>query len=532
VAGVGALAALTIATRLAVRAQYLLNWDAVQFALGVQRFDIVAHRPHPPGYLGYVLLGRLATAITGGNHETGLVMLSAAAEAAAVVLAYLAARSLWGRFAGWAAAVLLFSSPLFWFYGATALTYALEPAFAVLVLYWAFHATRGNPRALVLAAVATAAAGAIRPTDELFLAVPLGWAAWRTWRAGQHRPLLLAAAALGVATVAWVGPLLVASGGLARYLLASRELSAHASATSAVWRTGFSGLWLNGGAVAAGIAMALGLFAPVGGTYLLVRRLTPLRREVSGVQRDYAILALCLLAPALAVYLLVHIGQLGYILLLLPALLLPAGVVIDRLARILVPAERVVMARTAILLACAVVNVATFALPRDGLRDQLTDHDARLQALVSVVRAGDPRSTVLVTGAEASGSYRFAQYYLPEYAVIALGRDRAHRAGELFATDGTAPEYDLARFRQAGAPVLPPGTRTVLVLDREAAQLIGDFGRLSPVMYGDGWRMWQGSLGPGDAPVAYGRFVYLLPADCPCRGAIPGRPVPVPGRAL
>jgi hypothetical protein len=42
----------TVATRLPLRGRYLFNWDALQFALGIQRFDLAAHRPHPPGYIG------------------------------------------------------------------------------------------------------------------------------------------------------------------------------------------------------------------------------------------------------------------------------------------------------------------------------------------------------------------------------------------------------------------------------------------------------------------------------------------------
>ena len=31
--------------------------DAINFALGVRRFDVAQHRPHPPGYPLYILLG-------------------------------------------------------------------------------------------------------------------------------------------------------------------------------------------------------------------------------------------------------------------------------------------------------------------------------------------------------------------------------------------------------------------------------------------------------------------------------------------
>ena len=41
------LSLAAILTRLPFAGRYLFNWDAIQFALGIQRFDIAEHRPHP-----------------------------------------------------------------------------------------------------------------------------------------------------------------------------------------------------------------------------------------------------------------------------------------------------------------------------------------------------------------------------------------------------------------------------------------------------------------------------------------------------
>src|ERR1700694_4640923 len=109
-----------IATRLPLAGRYLFDWDSLQFALGMQRFNLATHRPHPPGYVGYVFLGRLLAGIFGGDANLGLVALSILAEALSVVAIFLVARHLLGQFAGLAAAVLLLTSPLYWLYGETA----------------------------------------------------------------------------------------------------------------------------------------------------------------------------------------------------------------------------------------------------------------------------------------------------------------------------------------------------------------------------------------------------------------------------
>jgi TatA/E family protein of Tat protein translocase len=57
-----AIAFLTIVSRLPYRARLLYNWDAVQFALALNEYDVLKHQPHPPGYILYVVLGRIVNA--------------------------------------------------------------------------------------------------------------------------------------------------------------------------------------------------------------------------------------------------------------------------------------------------------------------------------------------------------------------------------------------------------------------------------------------------------------------------------------
>src|ERR1700694_3970218 len=134
-AGAATLGCAVIATRIPLAGRYLFDWDSLQFALGMQRFNLASHRPHPPGYVGYIFLGRLLAALFGGDANLGLVALSILAEALSVAAVFLFASPLLGQFAGLAAAVLLLTSPLYWLYGETALTYGLEPGLS-LIGFW------------------------------------------------------------------------------------------------------------------------------------------------------------------------------------------------------------------------------------------------------------------------------------------------------------------------------------------------------------------------------------------------------------
>src|SRR5256885_16496689 len=64
-----AVALATVVSRIPLRAHLLPTWDAVQFALALERYDVVAHRPHPPGYILYVAAPRIVDAFVGDATE-------------------------------------------------------------------------------------------------------------------------------------------------------------------------------------------------------------------------------------------------------------------------------------------------------------------------------------------------------------------------------------------------------------------------------------------------------------------------------
>jgi hypothetical protein len=270
-------------------------------------------------------------------------------------------------------------------------------------------------------------------------------------------------------------------------------------------------------------------------TVLLLRR--RLRKVDVPARRPPAdLVALCGVAivPALVTYLLVHIGQLAYMLYAAPLLLLFSGGVIESAAALMARAPFTRgRARTAILALCLVANVAIFLGPQQSLGHQVTDRDRHVASLIAQVRAMDPDRVVLVTDPEGPGSYRLAMYYLPEYPAVAVGRDWHGRAGEMFANHGGAPEYDIARFTRAGALNLPTNRRAV-ILDEAVVRSIGDPSRLQPYRYGPGneEKLYFVDLMAADPPVALGPYIFVRGSDCPCLSRVPGTPTTTGGAEL
>ena len=60
-----ALALVFLALHLPYLPSSLEDLDSINFALGVHRFDVVHHRPHPPGYPVFVVAAKISRLLIG-----------------------------------------------------------------------------------------------------------------------------------------------------------------------------------------------------------------------------------------------------------------------------------------------------------------------------------------------------------------------------------------------------------------------------------------------------------------------------------
>jgi 4-amino-4-deoxy-L-arabinose transferase-like glycosyltransferase len=518
------LGLVTVASRLPYRATLLTSWDAVQFALALGEFDVVKHQPHPPGYLLYVALARLAAAVT-GDATAALTGLAVGASGVAVVLVYRLAWQLYGRATAVVAALGLAASPLFWAYGEVGLPYTTEAALATVVALTVWPMRQGGTAFASWSALALALAGGVRQS-LLVVLLPL-WLgmAWLGFR--RPGPVLRGLGVLAVVTLAWLVPMVWLSGGPGRYLAAGGELyGSTVRATTVLGPPG--GWWINVVGLGEGSVLAFGvLLVPVaaGLAWALGR---PARWDAR------AVFFAAWIAPPLAVYALVHFGQYGYLLTVLPA----AYVLLARALVCAVERLRALGVRWAVATAVVAVTVAAHAalftrapaieipgllaatpgaqgwwmslqaryryrlwpLTAPGLRD----HEAIITAFVDGVRQRfRPGDTVLLTELGNPRSYpwfRHVGYYLPEFVVYHL-RVGSFSPGYL----ASRPLEGMAAF---GGPeiVLPRRTlRLVWVVDH-----------------------WNPAVPPPSGLVAHalprGRWLYSLDVD--------GRPVEHAGYRL
>ena len=151
----------------------LEDLDSINFALGIRRFDVAQHQPHPPGYPVFILITKALHAVVPAE-ATALALVSVAGGA----LGVLALAALFRRLDGagtparWpvAAAGVAMTTPLYWFTAVRPLSDSSGLAAALAVQAMTLAAS--SARSLALAAFCAGLAAGVR-SQVVWLTLPL-----------------------------------------------------------------------------------------------------------------------------------------------------------------------------------------------------------------------------------------------------------------------------------------------------------------------------------------------------------------------
>lgn len=203
--------------------------DSINFALGVERFDVPAFRPHPPGYPIFIAMAKASTAAVGvimpgwdrdRRAAAGLAVwgLLAGTLAAFVLMRFWIAAGLSSWHACLAALVAI-ASPLFWFTAARPMTDTpgLVAALAVQagLLSGLRSLTRDNgamPRVWIWASCGAGLIIGLR-SQTMWLTGPLlVWCVIELLRRQRWRDVVTLIAAAVVGVLLWAVPLVLITG--------------------------------------------------------------------------------------------------------------------------------------------------------------------------------------------------------------------------------------------------------------------------------------------------------------------------------
>jgi len=440
---------VAVGARFVFRTHMPLTWDSVQFVLGVVDYDIVVHEPHPPGYFLYIHTAKLL-GLVGLPPYLALAAMSLCAGGLTVGLVVWWAGRLWGLQGGVVAGALVLFSPLAWMYATRGDTYAISGFFSLLVGYLCWRMLTDPRQPVWPAAVAMGLAGGFRPTDVLFLAPLWLWA----MRRRPWRQAAVAVVIFGFITCAWVVPMLAATGGIARY----REVSEH-----------LSRMVIDQAPIGGNVRMlrVFGWYL-ISSTTCLLLAAWPLvllaGREylprVMGDRRAWLFFAIWSVPVALFC-LLVHLGQAGYLLIVLGPVVLLATAGIIRLSSSLSFTRLIFL-----MLVIVLLNSAFTGSVLIGYNQQLEHSLTGIQHLLAGFSGED---TLVLTGMGVRGesqakhpmlNFRLAMYLAPHLPLYIFPLEWSSLFG------GDTPSY--AHQMEAGRvkpPIVYHGIRNLLLLD-------------------------------------------------------------------
>jgi hypothetical protein len=373
----GALALATLATRLPLRGRTLFEFDSVDFVVATVRFNLEQVTPHVPGNILHIFGARLLLPLVAtipDAYSAQSILLSIGA----VLLLWRAAAQLRGERVGLIAATLWLTAPLFWFIGCVATAYIQEAFYCSALLYVGIKWIREPSNRVLpplLAGVLALAIGA-RQNDVLFFAPAVVWLfvtqrrSVRSW----WQPILV----FTTICLAWGLDLIEESGGLAEYIrVFSREQGMRSQSML------FGNSWHHQLDATAKflfmlpVAMGPPALAAVAIVAIWPRRCYALIRQSR--RSTLGRFALWLAMPSFAFYLLIYFMKAGYLLTLLPVIVVAVAVMIDMAAIWWAetvksdPAQRMrltrpIITRNAIVLTLIVtcMNVLWFTLPWPG----------------------------------------------------------------------------------------------------------------------------------------------------------------------
>jgi hypothetical protein len=280
-------------------------------------------------------------------------------------------------------------------------------------------------------------------------------------------------------------PLVAISGGLDVYLRENALLAEAVSRRTSLFSAGLDGLLYNSTFIVLALAVGLGLgVIPLG---LWAGRV--LRFNLSPTLRAFI---LWWVVPPTLFLSVTHVGQYGYVLVILPPFTLlaaiAAGVAGERLSPVLRRGGSLVGLGISGLIALTSLLYFIFALGPTTAH-AIRSNDARWAATEAGLQRFDPGSTALVMKVSWDGPFRHAGYLLPEYRSYAIGTAQPGmegRKGWLYSAYGGESTYALPHPRPSAVLGLQPGTRNVIALDEETADMIEPENGPVPVSLADG----------------------------------------------
>jgi len=202
-----------VLTRIPFASRMIFEGDSARFAMAMREYDIAQMKPHAPGYILYIALARLVNIFV-NDSRLSMLGISIISSALTAVLLYYLARRMYDGVTAFSGAVLLLSSPLYWFNGEMPLTYALEGLLSAVFAYSCCRVITQEKKWLFISAVVLGLATGVRQ-NIIIMFFPLWLFSFRKY---SFKDILIAICIFGLTCLTWFAPMIILTGGLKKYL--------------------------------------------------------------------------------------------------------------------------------------------------------------------------------------------------------------------------------------------------------------------------------------------------------------------------
>lgn len=454
------LSTFVVLTRLPFFSKYLYEWDSVNYALAFEKYDILHHQPHPPGYLFYVGFGKGINLIFNDANST-MIIISMIFSILTVVLIYFLVKQMFSTTIAITSSILLIFNPLFWFYGEIATIYLSQAFFATLIIYLSYQVFRGNEKYFYPAILALGLAGGFR--QELVVLMFPVWLFCLFYNNRDLKRVSTAFIILVFSVLVWFLPTVSLAGGYQQYSYLSDLLFwMCVPRTSLLFGADLFNRLSNLGAFFSWIILIFSFF----GIFILIlhnrlNRQKNIMNIKKNIKTPNGIILTLWIIPAVLFYFLVHLPKPGYTLSYLPAFSIMLGLVFYKISIELtescifkgLSASKILL----ILLSISIlINSIYFAFPYGYNEDNVWEtpfygmsinekimwgidigfmynfqkirtNDKITQIYLNSIRKipdANPDNTIIVVGdisrVNEGFSWRKAMYYLPQYNIYYL----------------------------------------------------------------------------------------------------------------
>lgn len=434
--------------------KYPFNWDAAQFVLGVENYAVDMHQPHPPGYPLYIGVAKVLHILV--SSHTALIIETVFFALVSVLVMYLLVFRIWKqRWLAMSVALLWLVNPMFWMYRETALTYVIDSGATLLLLLFTYILFT-NPRDkaaryVYYSAITLAVLGGFRPSMIVLLA-PVLLVQWIYLRSKTVAGISIVLSI--TICLAWYIPMVIDTGGLAAYDAASETLySEAASGSSGLYGANWSATFEQMHILLLAIISALNtIVIPI--IVSCIAMLYYLFQRKAKINGWFCSAVVASVIVPLFIFGFIHIGQLGYLLVILPVAYLITAHAIFEINRLQHPRLRLCGLIFLGVVFFLHASVFLFTTPKysDAEFFPTTRSEVWMQSLARKLPQMFLMNATMLRGSEEHlvGLIELAASYKPEEVLIITGRNISYpapnglpiRNNELFRELGaTLPEY-------------------------------------------------------------------------------------------